>query len=129
MSSKEVNKQLFQNKKIAVETEWSQFSKQLIQQVKETGKEIAEGFASKQIATFMLWKVGFFTTEAFMELAHSNGDAFFKELFRESEKISLGMTALIFSGAALQYVIPKIPDINMPYLHFFNPCLEAYSKM
>jgi len=228
-SSKEQNKQLFQNKKIEVEEEWSKFSKQLIQQVKEakkaketarqtkdeessvhyhpakpwginelnlpggdfleemlvvladevidhsfrnapglattwfitsafswsvlmfpslsinqnlawakilpsliskgfTGKEIADGFASKQIATFMLWKVGFFTTEAFMELTHGNGDVFFKDLFRESEKISLGMAALIFSGMALQFM-PKVPDINMPYLHFSNPCLEAYSKM
>lgn len=91
-----------------------------------TGNPITGAF-SKQIASFLLWKLGYFSSELFIELTHGKPDNFFQSLFQESEKVSLGITMLVLSGMAMQY-IPEIPNIKMPDFHFSDPMLEKFAK-
>lgn len=89
-----------------------------------TGKAVTEGIAAKVIAVFVQWKLGFFTTEFALQLLHNDMD-FFKEMFQEPEKITLGMVTLIGMGIGLGYV-PDLPEhITIGGHEYPNPLVMA----
>lgn len=99
-----------------------------------TGKEASQSLAAKIVAVFIEWKMGFFGSEAVMELIKNKGKLdFLGELLSNPEEITLGLVALIGAGVAMGYIgeIPdyiRIPNVDVEIPNPFAPVFNFFAR-
>lgn len=74
---------------------------------------VHESMVNKLFATFLQWKLTFFTAEGIMEVSHGDMD-FLKDIFHDPEKITLGMSVMVAMGWAMHYLPEVHADIKIP---------------